>query len=104
MLCAGTMAEGWSCYTTDLMDEFGFCTPLESYSKHQGRLRMAARAVADVELHSGRMSLDDATAFYRDEAGMSEAASLSEAVKNSANPGAALMYLTGHRHDPQFAS
>jgi len=26
MLCGGTMAEGWACYATDLMDEVGFLT------------------------------------------------------------------------------
>lgn len=95
MLCGGTMAEGWSCYTTELMDEFGFCTPLESLSQVQSRLRMAARAVVDVELHQGKMTLDEAAAFYRDEAGMADGAAYGEAVKNSMNPGAALMYLTG---------
>lgn len=95
MLCGGTMAEGWSCYTTDLMSEFGFSSPLESFSQIQGRMRMAARAVADVELHAGRMSLEDTVVFYRDQAGMNEAAAMGEAVKNSMNPGAALMYLTG---------
>lgn len=95
MLCGGTMAEGWSCYTTDLMNEFGFCTPLESFSQIQGRLRMAARAVVDVELHSGGMTLEESAEFYRTQARMSEGAAFAEAVKNSMNPGAALMYLTG---------
>ncbi|CAN5523553.1 DUF885 domain-containing protein [soil metagenome] len=95
MLCGGTMAEGWSCYATDLMEEFGFCTPLESMSQVQGRLRMAVRAIADVGLHSGAMSIDQVIALYRDEAGMSETAARAEATKNSMNPGAALMYLLG---------
>jgi uncharacterized protein (DUF885 family) len=95
MLCGGTMAEGWSCYTTDLMSETGFYTPLESYSMHHSRLRMAARAIADVGLHSGRMSLDDAAELYRSETAMSALAARNEAVKNSMNPGAALMYLIG---------
>ncbi len=95
MLCGGTMAEGWSCYTTDLMDEAGFCTPLESLSQIHGRMRMGARAVADVGLHTGRMSLDEVIAMYRDEAGMSQQAARNEALKNSMNPGAALMYLIG---------
>lgn len=95
MFCAGTMAEGWACYATDLMAEAGGLTPLEVYAEHHGRVRMAARAVVDVELHHGRMTLDDAARFYADVAGMSEAAARSEAVKNSMFPGAALMYLVG---------
>ena len=27
MFCGGTMAEGWACYSTELLDEFGFLTP-----------------------------------------------------------------------------
>ena len=95
MFCGGTMAEGWACYATDLMAEAGGLTPLEVYAEHSGRVRMAARAVVDVELHHGRMTLDDAARFYVETAGMSDAAARSEAVKNSMFPGAALMYLVG---------
>ena len=56
---------------------------------------MAARAVADVALHTGEMTLAETAAFYEREAGMSAAASHGEAVKNSMFPGAAMMYLIG---------
>jgi hypothetical protein len=95
MFCGGTMAEGWACYATDLMAEAGGLTPLEVFAEHSGRVRMAARAVVDVELHHGRMTLDEAAHYYVDTAGMSEAAGRAEAVKNSMFPGAALMYLVG---------
>ncbi len=49
-----------------------------------------------------QMTFDEVVALYRDRSGMSEAASRNEAIKNSMNPGAALMYLTGtdqiHQH------
>ncbi len=93
--CGGTMAEGWACYTTELMAETDFLSPLERYEGHYARLRMAARALVDVDLHTGRLSLDEATAVYRDEVGMSPAAARSEAARNSMYPGAALMYLIG---------
>jgi uncharacterized protein (DUF885 family) len=95
MLCGGTMAEGWACYATDLMAEAGGLTPEEVYAEHHGRIRMAARAVVDVELHHGRMSLDEASRYYVETAGMSATAGRAEAVKNSMFPGAALMYLVG---------
>lgn len=95
MFCGGTMAEGWACYATDLMAEAGGLTELERYAEHAGRVRMCARAIVDTELHRGRMSLADAMAFYRKEAGMSAAAAEGEAVKNSIFPGGALMYLVG---------
>lgn len=92
---AGTLVEGWACYATDLMDEVGFLTPLESLAERQGRVRMAARAIVDVGLHTGVYTLDQATAFYADEVGMPAAAARGEAVKNSLFPGAAMMYLIG---------
>lgn len=95
MFCGGTMAEGWSSYTTELMDEAGFLSPLESYSLHHARLRMAARAIVDIRLHAGEITLAEATAFYRDRVGMSPDAARGEAIKNSMFPGAAMMYLAG---------
>ena len=95
MHCGGTMAEGWACYATELMAEHGALDPLEVFAERAGRVRMCCRAIVDVELHSGRMSLDDAAAFYVREAGMPERAAWSEAVKNSLFPGGALMYLMG---------
>jgi hypothetical protein len=93
--CAGTLVEGWACYATDLAEEFGFLTPLESLSEQQSRVRMAARALADVGIHTGAMTLHEAAAFYEREAGMSPSAAIGEAVKNSMFPGAALIYLIG---------
>ncbi len=95
MHCGGTMAEGWACYATELMAEHGALDPLEVVAERASRIRMCCRAVVDVELHTGRMSLEDAARFYRREAGMPEGASWSEAVKNSMFPGGALMYLMG---------
>jgi uncharacterized protein (DUF885 family) len=95
LFCGGTMAEGWACYATELMDENGFLTPLQSYSEKHTRLRMAARALSDVRLHDGRWTLDEAATFYRERVGMPADAARAEAVKNSMFPATALMYLTG---------
>lgn len=95
MLSGGTMAEGWACYATGLMGDAGFLTPLERYSEHHSRLRMAARAIVDIGIHQGTMSIPQAAALYRDRVGMSEAAASSEAIKNSMFPGGAVMYLAG---------
>jgi hypothetical protein len=95
LFCGGTMAEGWSCYAVDVMDEIRFLTPLERVAQAHTRLRIAVRALADVQLHTGAWSLDETAACYRDRAGMSPEASKAEAVKNTLFPGTALMYLTG---------
>ncbi len=95
MFCGGTMAEGWACYATDLMGEAGFLTPLEHFAEKHGRLRMAARALADLRLHHGTWTLEQAAQFYHEQVGMLQAAARAEAVKNSMFPGTALMYLMG---------
>lgn len=95
LFCGGTMAEGWACYATDLMDEVGFLTPLERYAEAQSRLRMAARALVDVELHRGRLTLNEAAALYREQAYMAPDAARAEAVRASMFPGTALMYMVG---------
>ena len=95
LYCGGTMAEGWACYATELMDEVGFLDPLERVAQAHSRLRIAARALVDVNLHTRVWTLDEAAAFYRDRAAMAPEASHAEAVKNSMFPGVALMYLMG---------
>jgi uncharacterized protein DUF885 len=95
MICGGTMAEGWACYATDLMDTIGFFTPLEQCAHAHTRLRQAARAVVDVTLHRRLITLEQAAAFYRERVGMTPEAAHAEAVKNSMFPGTALMYLAG---------
>ncbi len=95
MFLGGTMAEGWACYATDLMDEIGFLTPDESLSQQHTRARLAARAVVDLGLHEGSMSFEEAAALYRDRVGMPPEAARGEVCKNSMFPGTALMYFLG---------
>ncbi|MBM4193893.1 MAG: DUF885 domain-containing protein [Gemmatimonadetes bacterium] len=95
MFTGGTMAEGWACYATDLMDEIGFLTPLERLAQQHTRVRLLARAIVDIELHQGSMTFDEAVAFYVARVGMKPAAALSEATKNSLFPATAVMYWLG---------
>jgi hypothetical protein len=95
MFCAGSLAEGWACYACDLMEETGFLTPLERAAQQHTRVRLLARAVADLSMHAGRMSLDDAAAFYHTRGLMAPAAARAEAIKTSMFPGTAAMYWLG---------
>lgn len=95
MLCGGTLAEGWASYTTDLVDEIGFLSPLESFAQVYAQLRMAARAVVDVRLHEGRITLEEGQRFYEERVGMAAGASKAEVVKNSLFPATGCMYLAG---------
>src|SRR5262249_35482759 len=95
MFLGGTMAEGWACYATDLMDEIGFLTPDQSLAQQHTRARLAARAVVDIGLHARALSFDNPVAVYRDRVGIPADAARAEACKNSMFPGTALMYWLG---------
>jgi hypothetical protein len=95
MLLGGTMAEGWACYATDLMDEVGFLTTDEAVAEQHSRVRQLARAVVDLEFHTGRRTFDEAVQLYALEVGMPADAARREVVKNSMFPGAAMMYWAG---------
>jgi hypothetical protein len=97
MFSGGSLAEGWACYVCDLMEEIGFLTPLERVAQQHTRVRIAARAVVDLSMHSGALTLPQAAQLYVDRAHMSEPAAHGEAVRNSMFPGTALMYCLGTR-------
>jgi len=92
LYAGGSMAEGWACYATELMDELGFFEPLESYLLEYNRLRYAVRAIVDIELHHEQMSYEEAVDMYRNRAHMNEEAARYEATRNSMFPGMAVMY------------
>ena len=95
MFLGGSMAEGWACYATELADELGFLTPLERAAEQQSRVRMLARAIVDIRLHTGEFSFAEAVAYYVQEVGMPEAVAVGEATKNSMFPCTAVMYWLG---------
>ncbi len=97
MFFGGTMAEGWACYATGLTEELGLLTDLERLSEQHTRVRLLARAIADVQLHTGAFSLLDTIEFYVTEVGMPQATATAEAQKNSMFPCTAVMYWLGTR-------
>lgn len=97
MFCAGTMAEGWACYATEIMESLGFLTPDERIAEQHLRVRLMTRAVVDLELHTGRMSFDEAVRFHVDAAQLTPSAAHSEVTKCSMFPGTAMMYWLGLR-------
>ena len=97
MFCGGTMAEGWACYATEIMESLGFLTSDERVAEQHTRVRLMARAVVDLELHTGRMSFDDAVRFHVDAAQLTPSAAHAEVTKCSMFPGTAMMYWLGLR-------
>jgi hypothetical protein len=97
MFGGGTMAEGWACYATDIMEEAGALSPLAVLAQQHTRVRHLTRAVADLELHGGRMRFDEAVSMFVERTGMAPAAARAEVTKASMFPGTALMYWLGTR-------
>ena len=97
MFCGGTMAEGWACYATEVMESLDFLTRDERIAEHHTRVRLMTRAVVDLELHTGRMRFDEAVRFHVDAAYLTPAAAHAEVTKCSMFPGTAMMYWLGVR-------
>ena len=100
MFSGGSLAEGWACYVCDLMEEIGFLKPLERIAQQHTRVRIAARAVADLSIHTGRMTVPQAAWLYEDRAHMAQAAAKAESVRNSMYPGHRRDVLAGHAGHP----
>ena len=97
MFSGGSLAEGWACYVCDLMEEIGFLSPLERIAQQHTRVRIAARAVADLSIHTGAITPAMAARLYVERAHMNAAAADGEATRNSMFPGTAVMYWLGTR-------
>ncbi|MEO7362928.1 MAG: DUF885 family protein [Gemmatimonadaceae bacterium] len=95
MFLGGSMAEGWACYATELVEELGLLTPLETISQQHTRVRQLARAVVDIRLHTSDWSFAECAQFYVQQSGMSVDVANAETTKNSMFPGTALMYWLG---------
>jgi hypothetical protein len=95
LFIGGSMAEGWACYATQLVEELGMLTGAERIAECHTRLRLTARAVVDLELHGGSFTMADAVRCYVTQVGMSPEMAEAEATKNSMFPGTAMMYWFG---------
>lgn len=95
MFCGGSMAEGWACYATDLMEEVGFLTDLERVAQQHSRLRQLGRAIVDIELHQHTMDEATAQQFYEERVGMTAATAAKEVTRTSMFPGTGIMYWLG---------
>jgi uncharacterized protein (DUF885 family) len=89
-------SEGWALYAELMMREQGFFTePAHELAHLDARLFRAARIVVDTSLHCGEMTFNEAMAFMRDRAGLTEPVARAEVTRYCAWPGQASAYLTG---------
>jgi hypothetical protein len=95
MFCGGSMAEGWACYATELMQEAGFLTELEQIAEQHTRVRLMTRAIVDLGLHAGRLTFARAVSTFQNACGMPQEQARAEVTKASMFPGTGLMYWLG---------
>ncbi len=96
MLGSGSMVEGWACYAQDLMQEVpGFYTPAERLFLKSLERRNAASVLVDIRLHTGEWSVEQAMAFYADQAGFAPGRVEGEVTRNLMLPATRLMYWLG---------
>jgi uncharacterized protein (DUF885 family) len=96
-------AEGWALYAEESMAEEGFCTaPADRLGLILDLLAGAAGAVADLGLHSGRLSLAQAADYLAEEALLGRAEALAEAKHLTLAPAQALGGLVGRMQILEF--
>jgi uncharacterized protein (DUF885 family) len=87
--------EGWACYGEQLIGELGYIQePRQGLVQLKRELWRCLRAILDVELQTGRISLDQATGRIK-ELGFSPESSKQQAVRFALTPGYQLCYFTG---------
>ena len=77
------------------MEEIGALTELQRLSEAQRRLCVAARALGDIGIHTGELSLARVARMYRDEVGLTATQAMEQAVRDSMQPGVGVAELAG---------
>ena len=97
LLGANTNVEGWAHYTEQMMLDEGYGQPgagakdeRESKFLRLGQLQDAllrnARFIVGIEMHTGKMSLDEAVAFFQKEGYQSKETAMVEAKRGTSDP------------------
>jgi uncharacterized protein (DUF885 family) len=98
------LVEGWAFYCEELMDREGFLDdPVVRLMRLNDQVWRACRVVIDVELHTGRMGLDEAVEFLAREASMNRREAELECRRYAEEPGQAMSYLLGKREVVRLA-
>ena len=97
MTAGGTIGEGWAAYATELTEELGFLQPDERLAAERERVHLMVRAVVDLELHTGRLSFEDAVRFHHVVAQVPEVTARAEVTRCSMLPGTGVMRWLGLR-------
>ena len=95
------ITEGWGLYTEEMMWKAGYENDPDNPNLRQRFLQVnaarwrAARIVIDTQLHTGRMSFDEAVNFLMDKTGYHKKTATAELMMYSRSPGYFSSYLLG---------
>ena len=88
--------EGWAHYCEDMMKDAGFSAdPKTKLVQLLDQIWRACRILIDVDLHSGKMTFDEAVDVLVREAGMERPGAVAEVKRYTYNPAYQLSYLIG---------
>ncbi len=88
--------EGWAHYCEDMMKQAGFSDdPRTRFVQVQDQVWRACRILIDVDLHTNRMTFDQAVDLLVKEAGMERPGAVAEVKRYTYTPGQPLSYLVG---------
>ena len=88
--------EGWGLYSEEVMSQAGFfSSPLTRITLLRMRLWRAARVIIDPSMHTGRMTADQAVAFFVDSVGLEKADAEAEVSRYTTWPTQAPSYILG---------
>lgn len=88
--------EGWAHYCEEMMKEAGFSAdPKTEFSILLDQIWRACRILIDIDLHTGKMSFDEAVEFLVRESGMERPGAVAEIKRYTYSPAYQLSYLLG---------
>jgi len=88
--------EGWAHYCEDMMKQAGFSAdPATKVAQMLDQIWRACRIIIDIDLHRGKMTIDEAVDLLVKEAGMERPGALAEVKRYTYTPGYQLSYLLG---------
>ena len=92
----GAYGEGWALYCESLGKEFGLYTdPYQKMGSLSDAMLRAVRLVVDTGIHTGKMTREEAIAYFLNNIAYDEAGATAEIERYMAMPGQALSYKIG---------
>lgn len=93
---AGAVIEGWAMFSESVIAvEYGLYDELNMLAMTEKVVWRAARIIIDIDLHTGKISYDEAVQFLTEKVGISKSGAISEVNAHVIEPGNKTKYLYG---------